>query len=125
LNFEQIAGDCSVFVGAGGSMTREMAMLGIPTISVYNDSLLDVDKYLISNGMMQYEKNISARKIIQLIENSSSQSPSHQLMQKGEAAYQLFKNEILNTYTNDKNSRYRNRKNGHLSFSHHSSASSR
>lgn len=125
LNFEQIAADCSVFVGAGGSMTREMAMLGIPTISVYNDSLLDVDKYLITNGMMQYEKDISAGKIIQLIENSSSQSPSHQLMQKGEAAYQLFKNEILKTYTNDKNSRYRNRKNGYLSFSHHSSPSSR
>jgi len=26
-------------------LTREMAVLGIPTISVYQDELLDVDRY--------------------------------------------------------------------------------
>ena len=30
-------------------MTREMAVLGIPTISVYQDELLDVDRFLLQH----------------------------------------------------------------------------
>ena len=37
----------TLFVGAGGTMTREMAVLGVPTVSVYQDELLDVDRYLL------------------------------------------------------------------------------
>jgi predicted glycosyltransferase len=47
LTLEEIASNCRLFIGAGGTMTREMAVLGIPTISVYQDTLLDVDQYLI------------------------------------------------------------------------------
>jgi predicted glycosyltransferase len=38
LDIADIAPDCDLFIGAGGTMTREMAVLGIPTISVYQDA---------------------------------------------------------------------------------------
>ena len=50
LDLADIAPDCDLFVGAGGTMTREMAVLGIPTMSVYQDELLDVDRYLLKVG---------------------------------------------------------------------------
>lgn len=34
-------------IGAGGTMNRESAILGIPTVSCYPQELLGVDKYLI------------------------------------------------------------------------------
>ncbi len=97
LTLESIASNCRLFVGAGGSMTREMAILGIPTVSVYQDELLEVDKFLISKGLMTHERNISAIKIINIINSDSTLFPNIELMTKGENAYKLFKNEILNT----------------------------
>ena len=61
LKFDEIASNCSLFIGAGGSMTRELAILGIPTISVYQDELLAVDKYLISQGILIHEPEITAK----------------------------------------------------------------
>ena len=45
---------CSLFIGAGGTMTRELAFLGVPTMSVYQDDLLEVDKYLIKKGLIKH-----------------------------------------------------------------------
>lgn len=49
---ETISKNCDVFLGAGGSMTREFALMGIPTVSMYQGTLLEVDKYLISKGLL-------------------------------------------------------------------------
>jgi len=43
-----------VFLGEGGTMNRESAVLGTPTISCYPDELLAVDKLLIDKGLMQH-----------------------------------------------------------------------
>ena len=95
LGFDAIAADCTIFVGAGGSMTREMAILGIPTISVYQDDLLDVDSFLLSKGLMLHEPNITPEKVISYIESLKNAPPALELMNKGKEAYNLFKTEIL------------------------------
>ena len=51
----------SVFVGAGGTMTTEAALLGVPTISCYPDKPFLVEKYLIKQGLIARE--IDSRKL--------------------------------------------------------------
>lgn len=95
ISFDAIAADCTIFIGAGGSMTRELAILGIPTISVYQDTLLEVDQFLLSKNLMQHEPNLTAEKMIAYIENLKNTSPALELMNKGKEAYNLLKSEIL------------------------------
>jgi predicted glycosyltransferase len=90
-----IAPDCDLFVGAGGTMTREMAVLGIPTISVYRGELLDVDRHLIALGRMAHHPELSAAQAFSILDASRTVPPSDELLVKGKAAYELFKQVIL------------------------------
>lgn len=95
LTFDEIAKECSLFIGAGGSMTREMAMVGIPTISVYQDELLEVDKVLIDAGQMLHRQTLQIKDIDEYIQVSSTEPPLNELMIKGKKAYTMFINEII------------------------------
>lgn len=95
LPFEEIAKDCLLFIGAGGTMTREMAVIGIPTISVYQDALLDVDKYLIKEGIMMHDMNLTSEKVESVLREVKSKEASPVLLEKGERAYNLIKEQIL------------------------------
>ncbi|MGZ8516018.1 MAG: DUF354 domain-containing protein, partial [Chitinophagaceae bacterium] len=95
LPFEEVAENCSLFIGAGGSMTREMALIGVPTISVYQGELLDVDKFLIAEKLMIHKKELNHREIEGIIASNHAQNINMSLIQKGKEAYQLFKQEIL------------------------------
>lgn len=95
MELENIAKECSLFIGAGGSMTREIAMLGIPSISIYQDSLLEVDKVLIENKIMYYDPEITFDKILSYINNPRKNNNQIKLMEKGEEAYNIIKEEIL------------------------------
>jgi len=95
MGFESIASKCTIFIGAGGSMTREMAILGIPTISVYQDALLQVDEFLLKKGLVLHEPLLTADKVESFINSLQDKKPSLELMDKGKEAYQLFKSEIL------------------------------
>ena len=95
IDFDEIANNCSLFIGAGGSMTRELAILGIPTISVYQDDLLAVDKYLISNGVMVHEPEITSEFVENYLKSSNHIAKNKEIMEKGQRAYQLLKDEIL------------------------------
>ena len=95
LDFETIAINCSLFIGAGGSMTRELAILGIPTISVYQDNLLEVDKYLIAKNLMKHEPDITPDIVENYIKMISNKTPESEIMVKGKMAYELLKQEIL------------------------------
>ena len=97
LSFETIANDCDLFIGAGGSMTRELAMIGIPTISVYQGDLLEVDKLLIENGLMQHAKTISSNDVIRLSHQLPIANQGNTLMGKGKQAYDILYNTIINT----------------------------
>ena len=89
--------NCDLFIGAGGTMTREAALLGIPTISIYQDELLDVDKYLIEKGCMIHKKDLDTGFILDFMEQISKRSPDNELLQKGKEAYQLIKSTVLET----------------------------
>lgn len=64
LDLTRIVSDCDLFIGAGGTMTREMAVLGIPTVSVYRDQLLAVDRYLIDVGCLVHQPGLSVTEAV-------------------------------------------------------------
>ncbi len=95
LNLGEIAAHCALFIGAGGTMTREMAVLGIPTISVYQDKLLSVDQYLIDKGIMLYKPDLTGAEAFQYFQDSRQKSAVRDLIQKGETTYYLIRNLII------------------------------
>ena len=96
LTLEAVASRCSLFIGAGGTMTREAAVLGIPTISVYQDELLDVDKYLIEQGYMIHKKELTMDFVVKFLNENSRSSPRGDLMSKGRTSFDLIKATLLN-----------------------------
>ena len=96
LDIADIAPDCDLFIGAGGTMTREMAVLGIPTISVYQDELLDVDRYLLVAGAFVHKPELTAVDALQYLDSASRRSPNRELLKKGRVAYDMVRNAILN-----------------------------
>ena len=87
---KEIAKSCILFIGAGGSMTRELAFLGVPTLSVYQGDLLCVDKHLIKNKEMEH--NISPKfEDVENIINKKNQTPKNNLLtKKGNDAFELI-----------------------------------
>lgn len=96
LPFEEIAKDSLLFIGAGGTMTREMAVIGIPTISVYQDALLDVDKYLIKEGIMMHDTDLTVEKVDKVIRDVKSKEANPLLLEKGEKAFEMIKRQLIN-----------------------------
>jgi predicted glycosyltransferase len=95
LDIAQIAPDCDLFVGAGGTMTREMAVLGIPTISVYQDELLDVDRYLLDEGAFVHAPALTAPALLSILDGAARKPANRLLLEKGRQAYALIKDSIL------------------------------
>ena len=86
---------CDMFIGAGGTMTREAAVLGIPTICAYQDRLLDVDRFLIEKGLMTYQKDLSAEFVRKYVSTTGRKAPDYELLEKGKKAEDLIKETIL------------------------------
>jgi uncharacterized protein len=95
IDFNSVASDCLLFIGAGGSMTREMAIMGIPTISVYQGDLLDVDNFLIEQNLMVHDPNLTSTKLKDFLSNPESKAYNDFLIQKGFRAYNLIKETLL------------------------------
>jgi len=64
----------SVFVGAGGTMTTEAALLGVPTLSCYPDKPSLVEKYLIKKGLIVRETVLERvrAKVLETLKNIES-----------------------------------------------------
>jgi predicted glycosyltransferase len=77
-------------------MTREMAVLGIPTISVYQDTLLDVDQYLIDKGMMVHIPGLTGELAYEYMQKSEQREPNRDLLLRGQETYLLIKDLIIN-----------------------------
>ena len=96
LNLFTIVADCLLFIGAGGSMTREMAVLEIPVMSIYQSELLCVDKYLIEKGLMKINPQITYDEIKVLLNSSLQAKKELSVLKEGEESYSLIKNLIYN-----------------------------
>jgi predicted glycosyltransferase len=95
IALSEIMRDCDLFVGAGGTMTREAAVLGIPTISIYQDELLSVDRFLLDHGHMVHDTHPTAESARSYLERTSKRGPSSDLLEKGRAAYTLIRDTLL------------------------------
>ena len=95
IALQDIMGSCDLFIGAGGTMTREAAVLGIPTISIYQDALLDVDRYLIEKGFMVHRPDLDAAFVLTFLEKIGKRAPDRDLLTKGREAYELIKRTLL------------------------------
>lgn len=95
LDIADIAPDCDLFVGAGGTMTREMAVLGIPTISVYQDELLDVDRYLLREGAFLHRPALNSAELLVELAQSNRRGANRALLAKGRQAHELIRHELL------------------------------
>lgn len=95
VQLSHIFNTCDLFIGAGGTMTREAAVLGVPTISIYQDDLLDVDKYMINNGFMIHHKEITAERVLRYLNQLEKKPPRKILLKKGKKAYRLIKKLLL------------------------------
>ena len=93
LTLQEISKNCDIFVGAGGTMTREIAFLGIPTISIYQSDLLEVDKYLIEHKYLLHETRLKKEQILDYLKSKESVENT-ELYEKGKQAYNLIKNSI-------------------------------
>jgi len=96
LNLKDIISDCKLFIGAGGSMTRELAVLGIPVISIYQAEILCVDRYLVEKDLMKIKPNITYEEIKMdlLAENNLKKNTS--ILEKGKESYNQIKELIVN-----------------------------
>jgi len=63
----------SVFIGGGGTMTSEAAMLGVPSISCFPSKPTIVEEFLISSGLVVREMDPSriARRAMRMLEDET------------------------------------------------------
>ena len=93
ISLQKIYKDCKLFIGAGGTMTRELAFLGVPTLSVYQGDLLEVDKYLIKNKFMKYNSKPHFDYILELL-NEVNTNQENELKLKGQSAFNFINQKI-------------------------------
>ena len=94
LDIADITPDCDLFVGAGGTMTREMAVLGVTNVSVYQDELLEVDRYLMEVDAFLHEPALTAPRLLAILEGAARRPPNRALLDKGRRAYVMVKTAI-------------------------------
>ena len=74
---------------------RAAAVLGVPTISIYQDKLLEVDKHLLQMGLMIHRPKLNAEFVRKYLEKNRRKSPNDDLLRKGEKAYTLILKTLL------------------------------
>jgi uncharacterized protein len=99
LSLNSIVSDCLLFIGAGGSMTRELAILEIPVISIYQAQALRVDEYLINRGLIIMNPKITYEEIKSIISSGIESKKTWKTLNEGRESFSI----ILNLITNLKN----------------------
>ena len=89
----EIAAKCDVFIGAGGTMNREFALLGIPTISIYRGPSLAADEELVSRGLMYRLTDLDPAEVEGLIQKCLSEPrPGREFLDlSGAAAFEMVR----------------------------------
>jgi uncharacterized protein len=96
LSLFSIVSDCLLFIGAGGSMTRELAVLEIPVISIYQAELLSVDRYLVEKGLMKVNPDITYEDINAFLRSGYGTERTWSAYNEGKESFQLINNLIMN-----------------------------
>jgi predicted glycosyltransferase len=96
IYLKDIVSDCLLFIGAGGSMTRELAVLGIPVISIYQAEILRVDKYLVDKGLMKIKPDITYSEIKAILETGRNIHKNLSVLNEGILSFQIIINLIVN-----------------------------
>lgn len=96
LTLHKIVSDCLLFIGAGGSMTRELAVMEIPVISIYQAEMLSVDKYLIDKGVMKVSPHITYEDIKAILCSDIATEKEWTVLNEGKESFSLIKNLIMN-----------------------------
>jgi hypothetical protein len=101
LSLGEIYQQFDFFIGAGGSMSRELAFVGLPCLSMYQGELLSVDKSLISAGIMNHHKLPTAELINEFLAESKQDIANvvNELREQGVKARQVIGNAVLNLET--------------------------
>jgi predicted glycosyltransferase len=101
LSLHSIISDCMLFIGAGGSMTRELAVLEIPVISIYQEEQLCVDKYLIDKGLLKVNPELTCKEIKAVLNSGLKFKKEWVSLNEGKESYSLIKEIIINNLKND------------------------
>ena len=99
LSLNTIVSDCLFFIGAGGSMTRELAVLGIPVISIYQGDLLEVDKYLMNLGLVVINPSITFEEIDAFILSKLTNNKENKALNEGIESYNII-NKLIDNLKN-------------------------
>lgn len=94
IELKEIVNECLIFIGAGGTMSREMAVLGIPTISVYQAELLGVDQYLIKRKLLFHIPKLELKDVYNVIKARKNVVDAN-LLEFGKETYNMLKKTII------------------------------
>ena len=96
ISLKDIVADCKLFIGAGGSMTRELAVLNIPVISIYQSDLLCVDKYLLEKGCIKVNPELTYQDVKSELSSENGKIPDLTVLKEGEKSFELIDKKIAN-----------------------------
>ena len=74
---------------------REMAVMEIPVISIYQAEMLSVDKYLINKGLIKVNPHITYEDIICYLCSKSGSGKEWAILNEGKESFLLIKNLIM------------------------------
>jgi uncharacterized protein len=101
LSLHSIISDCLLFIGAGGSMTRELAVLEIPVISIYQEEQLCVDKYLIDKGLLKVNPELTYKEVKAVLDSGLKIKKEWVSLNEGKESFLLIREIIINNLKND------------------------
>ena len=96
MEFDEVFNKCDLFIGSGGTMTREFAVLGKKVISTYSGQLLESDKFLLEKKLMLYNSELIEKNVIDYIDSElhKTNSDTIEILTKGEIASKIIYNAL-------------------------------
>jgi hypothetical protein len=84
-----------LMIGAGGTMTREAALMGVPTLTVYAGTPPAVDRSLETSGRLG--RLTSAQQVAEVSKRRTEPQPAERLRERSEKILDVFVDVIQRT----------------------------
>lgn len=104
IEFDDICEQCDLFIGGGGSMTRELALVGKKVISTYGGELLASDLFLIKKGLLLHIPDLKIDDVMSLVNkeiDDETSNRSREVLELGRKAEDLIYKQICKISSND------------------------